>query len=106
MDYKQIKTDTESVTRNLNDFDKDTHNIYESVTIMAKRANQISTELKEELDEKIKDFASHDSSAEEGVENKEQIELVRFYEQMPKPTQLAVKEFHDGETYYREPNEE
>ena len=106
MDYKKIKTDTESVTRNLNDFDKDTHNIYESVTIMAKRANQISTELKEELDEKIKDFASHDSSAEECVENKEQIELVRFYEQMPKPTQLAVKEFHDGETYYREPNEE
>ena len=49
MDYKKIKTDTESVTRNLNDFDKDTHNIYESVTIMAKRANQISTELKEAL---------------------------------------------------------
>ncbi|MBP5412469.1 MAG: DNA-directed RNA polymerase subunit omega [Bacteroidales bacterium] len=105
MDYKKIKTDTNAITRNLNDFDKETGNIYETINILAKRSNQIAVDLKEELNEKIKDFATHDTS-EDGAENKEQIELVRFYEQMPKPTLLAIQEFKDGQIYYKEPEEE
>ncbi|MBO4582036.1 MAG: DNA-directed RNA polymerase subunit omega [Bacteroidales bacterium] len=105
MDYKKIKTDTNAITRNLNDFDKETGNIYETVNILAKRSNQIAVDIKEELNEKIKDFSAHDTS-EDGMENKEQIELVRFYEQMPKPTLLAIQEFKDHQIYYKEPEEE
>lgn len=105
MDYKKIKTDTNAITRNLNDYDAETGNIYETVNILAKRANQIAVDLKEELNEKIKDFTAHDNS-EEGVENKEQIELVRFYEQMPKPALLAIQEFKDKQVYYKMPEEE
>ncbi len=102
MDYKKIKTDTDAVTRNLSDFDKDTGNIYESVVIMAKRSDQISADLKEELIEKIKEFSSHDS--DDSIENREQIELVRYYEQMPKPALLAIQEFKNDGVYYREPD--
>lgn len=102
MDYKKIKTDTDAVTRNLSDFDKETGNIYESVVIMAKRSDQISTDLKEELIEKIKEFSSHDS--DDSIENREQIELVRYYEQMPKPSLLAIQEFKNDGVYYREPD--
>ncbi len=105
MDYKKIKTDTNAITRNLNDYDAETGNIYETVNILAKRANQIAVDLKEELNEKIKDFTAHDNS-EEGVENKEQIELVRFYEQMPKPALLAIQEFKDNQVYYKMPEDE
>ncbi|MBO4739417.1 MAG: DNA-directed RNA polymerase subunit omega [Bacteroidales bacterium] len=102
MDYKKIKTTNTTITRDLNDFDVQTGNIYESVVIMSKRADQISNDLKEELDEKVHDFSAHDNS-EDGVENKEQIELVRYYEQMPKPTLLAEQEFLDGQVYFRTP---
>lgn len=102
MDYKKIKTDTDAVTRNLSDFDKETGNIYESVVIMAKRSDQISADLKEELIEKIKEFSSHDS--DDSIENREQIELVRYYEQMPKPALLAIQEFKNDGVYYREPD--
>ncbi len=106
MDYKKIKTDNFAATRDLNDFDKETENIYESLVILSKRANQIATDLKEELSEKIQEFAVTHDVSDEIYENKEQIELARYYEQLPKPTLLAVQEFLDDQIYYRLPNED
>lgn len=103
-DYTKTKLNPLAVTRDLRQFDKDTDNIYESVAIISKRANQIAVELKEEFQEHVKDFATHETvNAEEAVENREQIELARFYEQLPKPTILAVNEFQKGETHYQHP---
>ncbi|MDA3905752.1 MAG: DNA-directed RNA polymerase subunit omega [Bacteroidales bacterium] len=103
MDYKKIKTDTEAVTRKLKDFDAPTGNIYESVAIMSKRANQIGKDIKEELNRKIEEFATHNDNLEEVFENREQIELAKFYEKLPKPTLIAIQEFMDDNTYYRNP---
>ena len=105
MDYKKIKTDTFAVTRNLNDFDKETENIYESLIILSKRANQIAVELKEELNEKIVEFTDTNDLSDEIFENKEQIELARYYEMLPKPTLLSVQEFMDNQIYFRLPED-
>ncbi|MDR1879089.1 MAG: DNA-directed RNA polymerase subunit omega [Bacteroidales bacterium] len=106
MDYKKIRTENTSVTRNLNDFDKETENIYESLVILSKRANQIANDIKEELADKIQDFAIINDASDDVSENKEQIELARYYEQMPKPTLLSIQEFLDHQIYYRLPEEE
>lgn len=103
MDYKKVKTDTTAVTRKIRDFDKDTANIYESVSIISKRANQISLEMKEELDQKIQEFSTSQDNLEEIFENREQIEIARFYERLPKPTLIAVHEFSNNKIYYRNP---
>lgn len=103
-DYKKMKIDPLSITRNPSDFDKETYNIYKSVAIMSKRSNQISSELKEEFVERSQEFASLADNLEEVFENKEQIELAKYFEQLPKPTILAVNEFEDGEIYYRDPD--
>ena len=97
---KNIPSNT--VTRKLVDLDKDTGNIYESINIIARRANQIATELKTELTRKLADFsAPSDNSMEETFENREQIEISRFYERLPKPSIIATEEFLDGEVYFR-----
>lgn len=106
MDYKKIITDTEAVTRNLNDFDKDTENIYESLAILSMRANQISLHLREELLSKIEDFQTPTDSLDEIFENREQIELAKFYEQLPKPTLMAIHEFLNDRVSFRYPEEE
>lgn len=106
MDYKRIKTENFVATRDLNNFDKKTENIYESLVILSKRANQISTDLKEELSEKIQEFGGGQETTDELAENKEQIELARYYEQMPKPSLLSIQEFLDNQIYYRVPEEE
>ncbi len=106
MDYKKVKTDTSAVTRKMNDFNNVTGNIYETVAMLSKRANQISLELKEELNKKISEFASSSDNLEEIFENREQIEIARFYEKLPKPTLLAVQEFIDEQIYYRNPSKE
>ncbi|MCK5839607.1 MAG: DNA-directed RNA polymerase subunit omega [Bacteroidales bacterium] len=106
MDYKKVKSDTSAVTRTVREFDQETGNIYESVVIMSKRANQISMEMKEELDRKIAEFASPTDNLEEVFENREQIEIARFYERIPKPTLIAVQEFLDDKIYYRNPLKE
>ncbi|MBR2866322.1 MAG: DNA-directed RNA polymerase subunit omega [Alistipes sp.] len=91
-----------TVTRKLVDLDTPTGNIYESINIIARRANQIATELKTELNRKLADFSSpSDSSAEETFENREQIEISRYYERLPKPAIIATEEFLDGEIYFR-----
>jgi DNA-directed RNA polymerase subunit K/omega len=103
MDYKKIKTDSEAVTRKLIDFDTPTGNIYESVAILSIRANQIGKDIKEELNRKIEEFASPNDNLEEIFENREQIELAKFYERLPKPTLIAIQEFLDDKIYHRNP---
>lgn len=103
MDYKKVKTDTTAVTRTIRDFDVDTANIYESVAILSRRANQISLEMKEELDQKIKEFSTSQDNLEEIFENREQIEIARYYERLPKSTLIAVYEFMNDKIYYRNP---
>ena len=106
MDYKKSKAPTNTVTHNLMDFCKGTDNIYESVAIMSKRANQISAKMKEDLARKLKEFASSNDNLEEVFENREQIEISRYYEKLPKPTLIAAQEFLDDQIYYRNPAKE
>ncbi|OQX76184.1 MAG: RNA polymerase Rpb6 [Bacteroidetes bacterium 4484_249] len=103
MDYKKIKTDTTAVTRRIRDFDEKTGNIYETVAILTKRANQISVEIKEELHKKIQEFATTTDNLEEIFENREQIEIAKYYERIPKPTLIAIHEFLNDNIYYRNP---
>ena len=106
MDYKKSKAPVNTVTRNIMDLCDETGNLYESVAIIAKRANQISVQIKEELSKKLAEFASYNDSLEEVFENREQIEISRYYEKLPKPTLLATQEFVDGEIYWRDPARE
>ncbi len=106
MDYKKSKAPTNTVTRNIMDLCKDTDNIYESVAIIGKRANQISTEIKQDLNKKLQEFASYSDTLEEVFENREQIEISRYYEKLPKPSLLATEEFIEDEIYYRDPSKE
>ncbi|MEE4198248.1 MAG: DNA-directed RNA polymerase subunit omega [Bacteroidales bacterium] len=106
MDYKKTKAPATTVTRNLNDIDKATGNIYETVVLVSKRANQISSELKEELNRKLEEFASYTDNLEEVFENREQIEISRFYERLPKPTLIAMQEYVDDQVYFRKPESE
>ena len=103
MDFKKTNAPTTTVTRDLVDFVKDTGNIYESVAIMGKRANQISVEMKEELKSKLEEFSSSTDNLEEMFENREQIEISRYYEKLPKPSLLATQEFVEGRIYWRDP---
>ena len=91
-----------TVTRKLTDIDAPTGNVYESVTIIAKRANQISTELKQELNRKLADFSTNVDSLEETFENREQIEISKYYDRIPKPVLIATEEFLDGEVVFKE----
>ena len=106
MDYKKVKTDSEAVTRDTRKFSEPTENIYESIVILSKRANQIGLELKDELNRKIEEFATTSDNLEEIFENKEQIEIAKFYERLPKPTLIAVHEFLHNQIYFRNPHKE
>ena len=106
MDYKKSTAPTNTIVRNMVDLWKDTGNIYETVAIIGKRSNQISVEIKNELSKKLQEFASYSDNLEEVFENREQIEISRFYEKMPKPTLIATQEFIDGKIYYRNPAKE
>jgi len=103
MDYKKVKTEPVAVTRRMRDFTRSTENIYETVALISKRANQISLELKEELNKKLSEFTTANDNLEEVFENREQIEIAKFYEKLPKPTLIAVQEFLDDQIYYRNP---
>ena len=106
MDYKKVKTDTLSVTRNIEDFTNGTHNIYETVAVLSKRANQIGLEMKEELNQKISEFATTSDNLEEIFENREQIEIAKYYEHLPKPTLISIHEYVNDELYFRNPHKE
>jgi len=97
---KNIPNNT--ITRKLVDLDAQTGNIYESININARRANPISSELKGELNRKLADFSSPTDTMEETFENREQIEISRYYERLPKPAIIATEEFLDDELFYRE----
>ena len=101
MDYKKSKAPVNTVTRNIMDLCDETGNIYESVAIISKRANQISAQIKEDLSKKLAEFASYNDTLEEVFENREQIEISRYYERLPKPVIIATEEFLDDEIYYR-----
>ena len=103
MDYKKTNAPVTTITWDTKELAKDTNNIYETVITCAKRANQISCELKEELNKKLQEFASYTDNLEEVFENREQIEISRYYEKMAKPTLSAIKEFEEGGTYYKNP---
>ena len=106
MDYKKTKASQTTIPRDLEVLTEETGNIYETVMILAKRANQISSELKEELNQKLQEFASYTDNLEEIFENREQIEISKFYERMPKPTLIAFEELKENEIYHRNPSRE
>ncbi len=101
MDIKKNNVPNNTVTRKLTDIDAQTGNIYESVVVISRRANQIATQLKQELNRKLADFSSTTDTLEETFENREQIEISRYYERLPKPTLIATEEFLEGEVYIR-----
>ncbi len=103
MDYKKTKAASSTVSRNIEQLASETGNIYETVMILGKRANQISSELKEELNQKLSEFASFSDNLEEVFENREQIEISKFYERLPKPSLIATQEFIEDKIYYRNP---
>ena len=100
------KTPVNTLTRDLNDLAAPTGNIYETVAIMAKRSDQIAAEMKSELNKKIEEYTTNNDTLEEVFENKEQIEVAKYYERLPKSTLIAVNEFLNDRIYYRNPNKE
>lgn len=101
MELKKSNIPTNTITRKLTDLDAPTGNIYESVVIISKRANQIASELKQELTRKLADFSNTNDALEETFENREQIEISKYYERLPKPTIVATEEFLAGKVYFR-----
>ena len=106
MDYKDTNAAISTITYNKDAIEAPTQNIYEAISIIAKRANQINNDLKIELVDKLEEFATYNDSLEEVFENKEQIEVSKFYEKLPKPTALAIEEWLDGDVYFRTPETE
>lgn len=106
MNYKKVNAENTTITRDLRDIDAKTGNLYESLTIIAKRSNQIAAEMKEELSSKLSEFASTSDNLEEIFENREQIEISKHYEKLPKPVLIAVQEFMEDKIYYRKPEAE
>lgn len=103
MDYKKTNAPINTVTRDLVKMAEETGNIYETVSIIAKRSNQIAGEMKHDLEKKLQEFASLNDNLEEISENREQIEISRYYEKLPKPTLIATQEYVDGKLHYRNP---
>ena len=106
MDYKKTKAPTTTVVRDMEKFSEPTGNVYESLAIIGKRANQISVEIKNDLSKKLSEFASYNDNLEEVFENREQIEISRYYEKLPKPVLIAIQEFLTGKIYFRNPAKE
>ena len=106
MDYKDTNAAVTTVTYDKNEIEAPTENIYEAISIIAKRATQINSDLKKELVDKLDEFATYNDSLEEVFENKEQIEVSKFYERLPKPTAIAVEEWLNDKIYHRNPETE
>ena len=105
MDYKKTNAPLNTVTRDMIAMAEQTGNVYETVCVIGKRANQISVELKKELERKLQEFASTDN-LEEVSENREQIEISRFYERLPKPTLIATQEYLEHKVHFRNPSKD
>lgn len=106
MDFKKTKAEGTTISRDLRELETRTGNVYESVMILAKRSNQIASEMKEELSTKLQEFASYTDNLEEVFENREQIEISKYYERLPKPTLIAYEEFINDQIYHRNPAKE
>ena len=106
MDYKKTNAPLNTVTHDLIELAEPTGNIYETVCIISKRANQIAAEMKHDLEKKLQEFASMNDSLEEISENREQIEISKYYERQPKPDLVAISEFENGDLYYRTAKED
>lgn len=106
MDYKKTKAASNTVPRNIRQLTEGTGNIYETLMVLSKRSNQINSELKEELNQKLQEFASYSDNLEEVFENREQIEISKFYERLPKATLIAIQEYLDEKIYFRNPQQE
>jgi len=104
MDFKKSKAPGSTITRDLKVVESKAENIYQAVIIAAKRSNQISVEIKQELDRKLEEFANYTDNLEEVFENREQIEISRYYERLPKSTLMALQELEDDEIYHRDPS--
>jgi DNA-directed RNA polymerase subunit K/omega len=104
MDYRKSAAPVTTVSRNLDLLTKGTGNVYETVIIVARRSNQISVEMKQELNNKLEEFASYSDNLEEVFENREQIEISKFYERLPKPTLIALQELEEGKIFFRNPD--
>jgi DNA-directed RNA polymerase subunit K/omega len=103
MDLRKTKAPLSTITRDMNSMCEATGNVYETVNIVGKRANQISVLIREELDQKLKEFTTVTDSLEEVFENREQIELSRFYEKLPKPSLIAAQEYQENKLFYNLP---
>lgn len=106
MDYKKTNAPLNTVTRDMIELSEDTGNVYETVCIIAKRANQIAGEMKRDLEKKLQEFASLNDNLEEISENREQIEISRYYEKLPKPTLIAAQEYEEHRLNFRNPAKE
>lgn len=106
MNFKNTNAEVSTITRNMDEIEAVTGNVYESCVIISKRSNQISIDLKEELTGKLLEFASSTDNLEEIFENREQIEISRFYEKLPKTNAIAMKEFLEDKLFFRKPTQE
>lgn len=106
MEYRKTTAGTNTETRDVMKMAEPVGNVYEMVRIVSKRANQLSIEMKQDLDAKLQEFASYSDNLEEVFENHEQIEISRFYEKLPKPSLIAVQDWKDSDIYYRNPAKE
>ena len=106
MDFKKSKAPKSTISRNVNQLSEKASNVYEAVNIISKRADQISVAMKDELDQKLKEFASYTDNLEEVFENREQIEISKYYESLPKATLIATEEFLEDDVYYRNPDQD
>lgn len=106
MDYRKSNAPTNTITRDMMNMSSDTGNVYETVVIIGKRANQISIEMKQDLEKKLQEFASYNDNLEEVFENREQIEISRYYEKLPKSTLIAAQEYEEGKIYHKNPLKE
>ncbi len=106
MDYKKTNAPTNTVTRDMIALSENTGNVYETIRIIGKRANQISVEMKGDLEKKLQEFASYNDNLEEVFENREQIEISRYYEKLPKPTLIATQEYAEDKVYFKNPTKD
>ena len=106
MAYKDSTAERTTITRSIKSLENDTENIYESITVLSKRSNQINIEMKEELDQKLDEFATSTDNLEEIFENREQIEVSRYYERLPKSGAIAIQELENEKIFWKSPENE
>ena len=106
MAYKDSNAERTTITRSLRELENSTGNIYETVTVLSKRSNQINIEMKEELNQKLDEFATSNDNLEEIFENREQIEVSRYYERLPKCGAIAIQELEQEKIFWKSPEKE